>query len=84
MFPTHGQSTTELFRAADEALYESKRRGRNQVLVATSVGLDSRIVKGTDADQETPISPDSSPVTGDTRSEAVEFPLGKLGEDLNP
>lgn len=84
MFPAHGQSTTELFRAADEALYESKRRGRNQVLVATSVGLASRIAKGTDADQETPIPPDGSPVTGDTGSEAAEFPLGKLGDDLNP
>jgi diguanylate cyclase (GGDEF)-like protein len=39
MFPAHGQSTTELFRAADEALYESKRQGRNRTLIATSVGL---------------------------------------------
>jgi diguanylate cyclase (GGDEF)-like protein len=80
MFPTHGQSTTELFRAADEALYESKRQGRNRVLVATSVGLDGGITKGTDADRETPISTD---ISTDTGSKAVEFPLGKHGGDLN-
>jgi diguanylate cyclase (GGDEF)-like protein len=43
MFPTHGQSTTELFRAADEAMYESKRQGRNRILLATSVGLNNGI-----------------------------------------
>ncbi len=79
MFPTHGQSTTELFRAADEALYESKRQGRNRILLATSVGLDGGIAKGTDADRETPVTTDNSVDTG---SDAVEFPLGKPGEDL--
>ncbi len=80
MFPTHGQSTTELFRAADDALFESKRQGRNRILVATSVKLDGGITKGTDADQETSISTD---IPTDTGSDAVEFPLGKLGGDLN-
>ena len=80
MFPTHGQSTTELFRAADEALYESKRQGRNRVLVATSVGLDGVIAKGTHTVQETPIATD---ISADTGSDAVEFPLGKHGGDLN-
>jgi two-component system cell cycle response regulator len=84
MFPTHGQSTTELFRAADEALYESKRGGRNRILVATSVGLDSGIEKGTDADQKTPASTYSFTDPGASGSDGVEFPLGKLGEDLNP
>jgi diguanylate cyclase (GGDEF)-like protein len=84
MFPTHGQSTTELFRAADAALYESKRLGRNRILIATSVGLDGGIAKGNDADQETPISTDISADTGDTGSDPAEFPLGKPGEDLNP
>jgi len=45
MFPTHGQSTTELFRSADEALYESKRQGRNRIRVAASVGLDGGIAR---------------------------------------
>jgi diguanylate cyclase (GGDEF)-like protein len=80
MFPTHGQSTTDLFRAADDALYESKRQGRNRILLATSVGLDGGIAKGTDADRETRISTD---ISTDTGSDAVEFPLGKLGGDLN-
>lgn len=80
IFPIHGQSTSELFRAADVALYESKRQGRNQILVATSVGLDGGIAKGTDADQKTPITTD---ISTDTGSGAVEYPLGKLGGDLN-
>jgi diguanylate cyclase (GGDEF)-like protein len=33
-YPTHGQSTSELMHAADHALYEAKRKGRNQVSVA--------------------------------------------------
>ena len=81
IFPTHGQSTTELFRAADDALYESKRLGRNRILVATSVGLDGEIAKGTIADRETPVATDN---IIDTGSNADEFPLGKPGENLNP
>jgi diguanylate cyclase (GGDEF)-like protein len=80
MFPTHGQSTTELFRAADDALFESKRLGRNRILIATSVGLDHGTTKYTDADRDTAVVTANSVDTG---SNAVEFPLGKLDGDLN-
>jgi diguanylate cyclase (GGDEF)-like protein len=79
MFPIHGQSTTELFRAADDALYESKRQGRNRILIAASVGLDSGIAHGTGADREIPITTD---ISVDTGSDAVEFSLGKIGGNL--
>jgi diguanylate cyclase (GGDEF)-like protein len=84
MFPAHGQSTSELFRAADEALYEAKHQGRNRILLAASVGLDAGIAKGTDAGQETPIATEFSAGTGDTGPDPVEFLLGKPGENLNP
>jgi diguanylate cyclase (GGDEF)-like protein len=80
IFPAHGQSTAELFRAADDAMYASKRQGKNQVLLATSVGLDGGIAKGADADRETPVTTDNSVDTG---SDAVEIPLGELGGNLN-
>jgi diguanylate cyclase (GGDEF)-like protein len=84
LFPTHGQSTTELFRAADEALYESKRQGRNRILMATSVGLGVGTAKDSDADQGTSASAEIPADAGDAGSDAADFPLGKLGEDLNP
>lgn len=38
-YPINGQSTSELMHAADHALYEAKRKGRDQVSVAPLLGL---------------------------------------------
>jgi len=80
MFPTHGQSTTELFQAADDALYESKRQERNRITIASSVGLKGEIAKGTEADREAPKAKDKSIDNG---METFELTLGELGGNLN-
>lgn len=36
MYPANGQSSTELLHAADDALYEAKRQGRNRIVLAHS------------------------------------------------
>ncbi len=40
MFPVDGRSTTELLHAADDALYEAKRQGRNRILLAQTLARD--------------------------------------------
>ena len=72
MFPTHGQSTSDLFRAADDALYEAKRQGRDRILLATSVGLDGGIAKEMEAEQKER-QPENIPIDSD--SQLAEFPL---------
>jgi diguanylate cyclase (GGDEF)-like protein len=42
-FPLHGSTRTELFRAADAALYAAKREGRNCVRVAPDAGQDLNV-----------------------------------------
>jgi diguanylate cyclase (GGDEF)-like protein len=44
MCPTDGQSATDLLRAADNALYEAKRKGGNRILPAQSIALDGSII----------------------------------------
>jgi diguanylate cyclase (GGDEF)-like protein len=48
VFPAHGHSTAELTRAADHALYEAKRRGRDQTVIA-SVDTVDRLFPGEEA-----------------------------------
>jgi diguanylate cyclase (GGDEF)-like protein len=79
MFPAHGQSTTELLMAADKALYDSKRQGRNRVRVASSPGLAGRTGKDADADQG---ARKPEPAPDETGSRGLDFPLGELGGNL--
>ncbi len=41
LFPEHGDSATDLLRHADEALYEAKRLGGNQTVVAQELQADA-------------------------------------------
>jgi diguanylate cyclase (GGDEF)-like protein len=47
VFPEHGMSPKELMAAADAALYEAKRGGRDQVVVATAKDVESPALPGT-------------------------------------
>lgn len=63
-YPQHGTLPQDLMRASDEALYESKAKGRNQVQVAGQPSLDPRdaeIAQQCCASDETPdIDPTSA------------------------
>ncbi len=42
IFPQHGQTLENLFRAADNALYQAKSEGRNCVMIAEAVTVSQR------------------------------------------
>ena len=42
MYPLDGDSTSDLLRKADDALYEAKRTGRNRVVLVPEFGLDGK------------------------------------------
>jgi predicted signal transduction protein with EAL and GGDEF domain len=42
-FPAHGTSPKELMAAADAALYEAKRGGRDKVVVASAPVMDEAV-----------------------------------------
>jgi diguanylate cyclase (GGDEF)-like protein len=75
MFPTHGQSTSELFRAADDALFESKRNGRNRILVAPSPILVTESTKDRESGRET-LNPEKKP--DDSETGAPGYTLGEF------
>ena len=54
MYPTDGQSTTDLLRAGDDALYEAKRKGRNRIILAESLAMDDSIFTEGGSKQEEP------------------------------
>ncbi|HZW37236.1 MAG TPA: GGDEF domain-containing protein [Candidatus Deferrimicrobiaceae bacterium] len=76
VYPLNGQSTSELLRAADDALYAAKRNGRNKTVLAQELGLDGSIIAEQGEEREKPISAIGDPADD---GKTGEFPLGTAG-----
>ena len=70
MCPADGQSTTELLRAADLALYEAKRNGGNRILPAKSLALDGSNIGTGRTEEEKTGSGNREKESGDEQNEA--------------
>jgi len=76
MYPVHGQSTAKLLHAADDAMYEAKRNGRNRILVAPPNGLYRERGKETDADHR---DREGKMEAADAESGIPAFTIGEFG-----